>query len=135
VRKELTIDHNGKTYIGDIATADRTFLGFEDHGFVTANVSFSWNSAGQGTGHYVLDTPVKDKDGKFLYREGSAYGMDYVIQILKVFGVDSWEAIKGKRAIILHEFNDSFGSIVGIVNIDNDKVFIFKDHAEGWRNR
>lgn len=135
MKKELTIEHNGKTYRGDVATVDHTFLGIEDHGIMTANVDFRWGSAGQGTGHYYLDTPVKDANGKFLRREGTAYGLDYIMKVLDVFGVYSWEAVTGKKAIILHDSTDAYGSIVGIANIDSDKIFIFKDHAEEWKSR
>jgi len=129
--RDLTIEHNGITYTGQIAIVESTFLGMEDHGIFTANVAFKAGGWGQGTGHYCLDAPIKDEDGKFLRREGTGYGMDYIMAVIEVFGARSWESIKGMSAIVLRE-ND-YGMILGIAHLhDENKVLVFTEHLEAW---
>lgn len=70
-------------------------LGYEDHGVFTCNLTLDYGGGGQSFGGYTLDEP-KRKNGKFLGRFGTAYGMEFLIRILKVVGVETWEDLKGK---------------------------------------
>lgn len=73
-----------------------TYLTVEEHhGIMDAGVVLDYGGAGQGFGGWVLDTPVKDANGKFLHREGTAFGCEFIRRLVKTVGVTSWEALKG----------------------------------------
>lgn len=107
------MEHDVITYVEQIAKVERTFLGFEDHGLFTLTLSLDYGGSGQGAGMACLDSPVKDESGRFLGREGTKLGHDYIIGVIKAFGVDSWEQIKGRTVIALREPGYN-GSVVGI---------------------
>lgn len=74
-----------------------TTLGHEDHGIFTCMIYLDYgDSSGQGFGGYALDIPKKDTKGKFLSRVGTSYGMQFIIELLKVVGVDKWEDLPGE---------------------------------------
>lgn len=131
------IGHNGVEYTAHVATIERTHLGTEDHGIVTAYLHLKWGSSGIGVGGMCLDAPEFEGDGgKFLRRIGTAYGLDHLMQLMATVGVDSWEKLPGKRVFVLFPNNESWGSIAsGIANIDTGKAFILKEHAEEWKAR
>lgn len=67
-------------------------LGYEDHGILTCMLMLDYGGICQGFGGYRLDEYNKNKKKSF----GSAYGMQFIINVLKTVGVDSWENIEGK---------------------------------------
>jgi len=73
-----------------------TTLGYEDHGMLTAWVHVEWDNGGVGFGGNCLDEVVSDANGKFLRREGHAYGMEFIARILKTVGCDTWEKLPGE---------------------------------------
>ena len=80
------------------AKISSTMLGIEDHGICYYMIHLNYTGgggSGQGFGGYALDSPVTDPQGKFLKREGVAYGAETILQILKVLGIDSWEKLPG----------------------------------------
>jgi hypothetical protein len=134
--RTITIEHNGKTYSGQIATIKSTTLGMEDHGIVTAYLNCEWSGAGIGVGGMCLDAPVKDENGKFLRREGTAYGLDHLMALVNTVGAPTWEKLTGRQVIILFEGKSLWGSTAsGIAGLTNDKVLILKEHAESWLAR
>jgi hypothetical protein len=127
--RKITITHNGVTYDGVVATVERTALGKEDHGILTANMTLGWDGSGVVFGGFCLDTPGPDSGD----RVGSAYGLDYVIKVLETVGVESWEQLRGTQLIALFE-NSRWGSpIKGIAGLATQHVFIPAEHAEQWR--
>jgi hypothetical protein len=136
--RSLVIEHNGKKLQGQIMTVESTSLTVEDHGIVSAWLHCKAPSTGIGVGGYCLDRPVKDEEGKFLRREGTAYGLDHIMEILKTAGVYSWEKLPGTSIVVLfeHEGSTLGRSAVGFAHLtDTDKVLIFKEHADVWRER
>jgi hypothetical protein len=77
------------------ALIESTRLGLEDRGIMTFNLGLDYGGEGQGAGGYVLDTPIKDKKGKFIKRVGGAHSMSLIMEILDVVGVANWEDLKG----------------------------------------
>lgn len=133
--RTITIEHNGATYYGHIATIKKTMLGYEDHGILSAYLHLEWPSGGVSVGGYALDEPA-DPGGSSFEREGTAYGLDHIIQLMETVGVDTWEKLPGKQVIVLFDNPSSLGSMSrGIAGTVNDKVFILKEHAEEWRAR
>jgi len=131
---KTTIEHDSKTYSGQIGTIKRTTLGTESHGIVTAMLHIEWKGGGIGVGGYCLDEPKKDAAGKHVGRFGTAYGLDHIMRILETVGVDRWEDLPGKQVIVLFEGSGGWGSTsCGIAGITNEKVLDIKAHAESFR--
>lgn len=75
-----------------------TMLGWEDHGILTCWISLDYGGGGQGFGGYGLDEPKFEngnRNGKFLGRTGTDYGMQFVEGVMKSIGTESWEKLKG----------------------------------------
>jgi hypothetical protein len=135
--RTITVEHDGKTYSGQLARIDSTSFGSQDHGIVSAWLHCSWKSGGIGVGGFCLDTPKpKDQRAAGDYtRLGTAYGLDHLMQIMATVGVETWEKLPGQQVIVLFEDGrDGWGSTsVGIAGVLNDKVLILKQHADSWR--
>jgi hypothetical protein len=73
----------------EIAKIERTFLGYEDHGILTAYLHVTYGGAGQGIGGYDL-------------RPGNgAVAARWIDWTLKACGVRSWEDLKGRTIYVL----------------------------------
>jgi hypothetical protein len=138
---DITIEHNGVTYGGEIMQIESTSLTREDHGIFTAYLHCKGGSTGVSVGGYCLDTPVKDEDGKFLHREGgkflhregTGYGLDHIIRIMETIGVSRWENLPGKHVVVLFEGTSAWGSTSkGIASLTGDRVLILSEHADLW---
>ncbi len=77
------------------AKIESTFLGWEDHGIFTYNIVVSYGGSSQGFGQRALDEPIHNEKDEFLCRQGTAWGMEMVISLLRVVGVGSWEKLAG----------------------------------------
>ncbi len=129
----ITVEHNGKTYAGQIMRIKATVLGREDHGIATAYLHCEAEGSGIGVGGYGLDAPKRDDDGKFVGRVGTAYGMDHIFAILRTVGVGEWEKLPGQHVIVLYEGKSLLGNVsVGIASLTGDRVLILKEHAAAW---
>lgn len=132
--RTITVEHNGQTYYGHIATIKSTTLGYEDHGILSAWLMCEWPGSGIGVGGYCLDQP-KDRDGKDYSRAGTAYGLDHLIRLMETVGVSTWEALRGAKVIVLFDTEHSWGTTAkGIAGLLNDKVLILSEHADEWRS-
>lgn len=132
--RTITIEHEGETYSGQIATIESTSLGFEDHGILTAMLHCSWQGGGVGVGGFCLDQP-KDKNSRDYSRAGTAYGLDHIIRLIETVGVGSWEKLTGREVIVLFKGKSMLGATAaGIAGVTNDKVLILADHAAAWKD-
>jgi len=126
--KDPVIEIDDKSYTMRLAKITNTMLGYEDHGIFTAQLTLDYGGSGQGAGGYSLDQPTADKGD----REGTGYGLDHIIKMLRVVGVDTWEKMNGRDVYALIE--ESWGTVHGLANKfhPTQNYFIFKDHAEKW---
>lgn len=85
------------------ALIESTFLGLEDHGIWTVMLHLAFDGSGQGFGGYSLDAPVKE-NGEFKGRVGTAFGMDFIMEVCRVVGVEKWEDLKGKHIRADHDW-------------------------------
>lgn len=108
-----------------IARIESTMLGIEDHGIMTAMLHVSYGGSGQGIGGYAFDQ-YEEETGK---RAGTAFGTEWIMNVLRVAHVDEWEKLKGKYIIILNEDLDYNSKVLGIKSLppDGDEIFIFKN--------
>jgi hypothetical protein len=70
-----------------------TTLGWEDHGIFTAFVNLEYDGGAQGFGGYGLDAYVGER-GKGS-RVGTAGGLQFVMEVCRVVGVERWEQLPG----------------------------------------
>lgn len=68
-----------------------TSLGNEDHGIFTAFLTIEGDGWGCGFGGYAFDTYDKQAGD----RVGHAYGMQFIMEVLKTLEISSWEKLKG----------------------------------------
>lgn len=73
------------------ATIHSTMLG-TSHGMYVAYLDLNYGGAHQGFGGNILDDITPDDKYK---RVGTAFGMEYIIQILETLEVDEWEKLPG----------------------------------------
>lgn len=121
----------------EIAKAESTMLGVEDHGILSATVMFNYGGSGQGIPGYMMDTSVKHTSFKGKYNDGSkydgrvgtAYGMEFVRRLLLAFGVDQWENIVGRTVFVLKDKGDHWGTIKGLrpLPTEEGREFVFAD--------
>lgn len=131
--RTITIETTSGKYAGEIATIESTRLGYQDHGILTADLTLRIGTSGGVTvGGYALDTArgERSSDG----RQGTAFGLDQIIWILRTVGVSKWEDLKGKQIIVL--LDGAQGRAVGIASTtDESEVLDFKQHAQAWRDK
>ncbi len=90
-------------------------LGYEDHGILTCFLDLDYGSLSQGFGGYTLDSYDEAKKE----RVGTAYGMEFLIRIMKVVGVENWEDLVGKHVRVKTEWT----KIHELGNILEDRWF------------
>lgn len=131
--RTITIESGGNAYGGQIGTIKSTRLGYQDHGILTADLAIEWPGGGVSVGGYSLDTKKDDSYD----REGTAYGLDHIIWIMRTVGVERWEDLVGKQVIVLFEGQSTWGArSVGIASTTDEKeVLVLKEHAEMWKER
>ncbi len=74
------------------ARIERTMLGVEDHGIMSFYLYLDYGGSGQGFGGYGLD----EYDKELKRRKGHAFGLEVIMQILRVVGVEKWEDLPGR---------------------------------------
>lgn len=127
-----TIEIDDVVYTMHLGLIESTSLGFEDHRCFRADICLDYNDGGaQCTPSYTLDDKPDEETGK---RRGSLYGHEFIIEMLRVVGVDTWEQVKGKRVYALKTERWG-GYIEGLANASNPEsiAFVFKSHAKKFR--
>lgn len=122
-----TVQHNGKELRGEYMTIKSTFLGREDHGFLTFTLTCEGANNGIGVGGYALDSAPVSPGGS---RVPTASGMALVYEVIATAGVDSWEKLPRTKVLVL--FDDD-RRCVGFANPDNGKVLVFDEFLENHR--
>lgn len=126
-----TVKIGDHTYELHPALIEATHLGYEDHGIVTAWLDLDLATGGkQGAGLVSLSQHDEASDRQM----GTAYGMDFVIQLLRAVGVEAWEHLPGKRVYALKR--EYMGRIDGLWRIDQKgEPFLIEPHFQEWRVR
>jgi hypothetical protein len=113
-----TVTVDDITYLAELAVIEGTFLGWEDHGIFTGILVVT---GGRIVGGRQLDTVDGD------VRRATAYGMQWVCDVLTVLGARNWETITGKAVLLLSSPESDV--IVGIAHPVDDRLMVFDAHA------
>lgn len=127
-KKALTADDFPHKRIGKI---ERTFLGYEDHGILTAWLHFTFGPSAQGFGGYFLDEQIGRTGDGDTFRRGTAAGMDFVARCLGAAGVDGWEKLKGRTLFVLYATDGWNERPIGIAPLPTEPGVIFL--IEDWQ--
>ena len=127
-----TMEENGETYELVPAFIERTTLGFEDHGVFTGVLHLDYGSSRQGAGMMILDSRESDEDST---RRGTAFGLDWIIRVIQVVGVDAWEELRGKQIYAMK--SERYGYVEGIANIQMPvhRHLVFRNHSEEFAQK
>lgn len=111
-----------------IAKIRKAFLGWEDHGIFTCQLDLDYGGAGQGAGGYALD---ERPDGDDYHRGGTAFGMDWIMSVMRVCDAREWSQVEGTTVIAL--IND--GRVWGLQPLPTEKgeAFHFNQLASRYR--
>ncbi|WP_162458263.1 hypothetical protein [Pseudactinotalea terrae] len=92
-----------------------TFLGFEDHGIFTAQLTVDYGGSGQGVGGYNLGGDT-------------GFGAAFIKAVLRAAGVDAWEKLPGRVVRVLLE-DEGWGRVVGLepMPFESGERVIFAD--------
>lgn len=120
----ITVDHEGRTYLGEVGKVERTLLGYEDHGIFTLYLYLDFAGSSQGAGGYFLDDYDKEKD----CRIPTLSGMRWIMEVMACVGAREWENVKGTTLVALRE--EPYGAIKGLARLDGSRVLIFADIAK-----
>lgn len=109
------------------AQVENVSLNMRDHGCLTLSITLKGSGWGVVYGGYCLGKGYLGADDNFF--SGSAKGMESIIRIMDVVGVEALEDMKGKYVRVA---NKGWGSSVKIIgNVISDKWFdyesFFKD--------
>ena len=131
IDRNLNLTIEGTEYVGTLVKIDKTTLGYEDHGTMTVYLSVSWGSSGTSLGGYAIDQYDEDKKRRI----GTAYGLEWVIQVMRVVGARRWEDVQGKEVIMLHPAGTGYlkngFEAVGILSKSSDEYVLFKGIGAG----
>lgn len=114
-----------------LAKITATSLGYEDHGILTAQVFVDYGGSSQGIGGYCFDEPIRDDDGAFVCRRGTAYGMEWIARFMRACGVDTWERLVGRTIYVLKDSDGWNARVVGVENLPTERGerFIYSELA------
>lgn len=122
------MNEDDKRQLGKVTSV---FFGLEDHGCMTFWIHLDYGGSGQGFGGVALDQWSKGDDR----RVGTAAGLDLLIQLLELFGVDTLEKIVGRSVYALHEDGGGWNaSVVGLQlpAFDGGKQLLLDDWRKRW---
>ena len=106
----------------EIGKIEKTTLGYEDHGILTAYISFNFGSSGQSAGGMMFSWRPHGEKEQF-----ADAGMAFVSGVLRACGVDCWEKLVGRTVYVLRAEN--YGKIIGLRPLPTEpgKEFLFSE--------
>jgi|TARA_Y100000310_G_scaffold90528_3_gene87846 hypothetical protein len=89
-----------KDLVKELGKISDAWFGFNDRGMLDCWVMIDYEEGcSQGFGGICLDTYNKETEE----REGSAFGCDYLVQLMTIFKVDRIEKLRGKYCYALKD--------------------------------
>lgn len=126
----MSTDAIPATLTEQIAKIRSVRLGWEDHGIFTCALDLDYGSSGQGAGGYALDEARRGANDEFIGRFGTAYGMEWVIRLMRACNAKDFSEVQGKTVIALRDEGYN-GLVRGIKPLPTEKgePFIFGELA------
>jgi len=113
----------------ELARVEDVSLEIEDHGILTCWLYLDKEEGfHQGFGGYSLD----GYDETLKRRVGSAAGLDWILRLLQIFGVNKLEKIKGRMCYALYEDGDEIIKGIQTLKIDGNEKFWIPDWQKQW---
>lgn len=106
-------------YQREIAKVESTHFGFEDHGVLTAYMHVNYGGMTQSVGGYFLGPNNGPACAEFMSR------------ILRAFGVNTWEAVRGRTVYVLRDANTRRVEGIEPLPTERGERFIFVDAFAG----
>lgn len=136
--KKIKIKKEEVIIYKQLAKITKAFFGIEeDRGFCTFMITLNYGGAGQGFGGYALDKYNKKKD----IREGTASGLNLMIEILQLFKVEEFKDLKNRIVYALYDKPDSSWNrvIIGLEVLpfeeNGGKRFLISNWQEKWSKK
>jgi hypothetical protein len=119
------LSHHETSDLAEIAKIESTFLGYEDHGILTAYIQFHMGSSGQSAGGMMFSWRPAGGPEKF-----ADAGMAFVSGVLRACGVIQWEKLVGRTVFVLRE--KPYDKIIGLrpLPTEKGKEFLFSEMDE-----
>lgn len=109
-----------------IAKVTQATLGWEEHGIFTCWLYLNYGNSAQGAGGYALDRYDKAVN----HRVGTAWGLEFIMRLMRVFDVQDWGQLVGKtcHAVIQD------GRVVGLRPLltERGSAFMFNEIPEDF---
>jgi hypothetical protein len=101
----------------------------EDREFLTMFVDINFGNVTQGFGGLALDTYDDARDRRI----GTAMGLDFVMRLLDLFGVNKLDDIRGRYVYAVRDF-ENCGPIIGLElpEPDGGARFMLDEWREEW---
>jgi len=99
-----------------------------NHGCLVLWLMMEFSGGAQGFGGYALDKPLKDGNGKFIRSQGTAYGIEWILRLMKLFRVEDFSKLAGQSCRIDKE--DHSGPIKRVGHYIKDEWFDPEDIRE-----
>lgn len=123
-----------------LAKITKLRLSYQDRQILMINMYVDYEEGGSQLvyGGVAIDEPVKDNNGKFSHRQGSAFGCELIRLILDALKIDDLSEGKGKYIHVLGEGSGFSFKPKGIetLHLDGDqKTIIFDEVLERMTNK
>lgn len=128
----LSLTHNGTAYTAVPGTIIQTMLGFHGNHGTLATLAISLPEDDTfSTGDYILD---KHRPGGGP-SVGTAFGMDYILHILRAANTELWETLEGCSVLVLFKADSTERfRAYGLARTDGTHAFNFAELSAGWED-
>lgn len=129
----LCLNHNGTTYAAVPGTIIQTMLGFHGNHGTLATLAISLPEDDfLSTGDYILD----QRGPGGAHSVGTAFGMDYILHVLRAANTELWEGLEGRSVLVLFkaEGTERFRAY-GLARTDGTHAFNFAELSASWEDR
>jgi hypothetical protein len=126
----MSTDAPAVNLVEQIAKIRHVRLGWEDHGIFTCQLDMDYGGSGQGAGGYALDEARRGENDEFIGRFGTAYGMEWIIRLMRACNAQDFSEVQGTTVIALRDEGYS-GLVRGLKPLPTEKgePFIFGELA------
>ncbi len=115
------------------ARIESTQLGSEDHGVMTFWLILDYGGSGQGFGGFCLDGKGNEGDAP-RRRVGTAFGLQAIMEVLRVTGVGTWEKLPGTPVRVRGTLGFGSGPITALGHYLKDEWLDLEELAKEFQS-